>query len=340
LFCVSTTGDADAARRRAKAKAPAATQPAETTPNDRRDNNTLCDGGTMITADDQIRGCTALLKTRIDRARKATALYNRGNAQIGKSDFARAIGDYTDALALKPDYTQALFNRAVAHRVSGNAQGAIADYTAVLALTPADADALVGRGMAHVSIGEHAKGLSDFNQALGLQPGHLTALIQRGHTYVRAHQWDAAISDYTAAMAISPAGIEATYGRGVARIYHGDLDGQADITKAVIADSAVTARMTSQGIPPPIVRTAGPFEAATLQPPAPPTIVEPGIGDLKTSADAAVSDPAPAASASPPVAPTTDEVAQESSQSESTDTATDKPPVKQRREPYKMAPIP
>ena len=122
-------GDADAAKRKGKGKRPTA-DPAvqERTPHETRDDNTLCNGGMMVTADDQIRGCSALLKRRLTRDAKATIFYNRGNAYVAKNDFGRAISDYTEALALKSDYPQALFNRAVAHRVSGNPQSAVGDF--------------------------------------------------------------------------------------------------------------------------------------------------------------------------------------------------------------------
>src|SRR5262245_53036948 len=92
---VATANDAHARGSR-RGSAP---QQSETV--DKRDNNTLCNGGMMIPADDQIRGCTALITTRrLSREAKATALYNRGNGHVARNDFARAIADYTDALAL------------------------------------------------------------------------------------------------------------------------------------------------------------------------------------------------------------------------------------------------
>ena len=191
----------------------------------------------MVTADDQIRGCTALLRTRLTKESKATAFYNRGNAYVAKNDFGRAMADYSDALALKADYAPALFNRAVAQRVTGNAQAAINDYTAALAITPADADAFAGRGIARASLAKHSEALDDFSRAIEIKPGHLLALTNRGHAYVRAHRWALAIADYSSAIAISTASVEAIYGRGVAKVYNGDmLSGQTDMTQAMIIE--------------------------------------------------------------------------------------------------------
>jgi tetratricopeptide (TPR) repeat protein len=227
-------------------------------PADKRDSATLCNGGPMITTDDQIKGCSALLSSRVGRERKAIAHYNRGNAYFEKSDLARAIGDYSEALTYRADYAQAYFNRALANRLSGQLPAAINDYTAALALHPDDADALVGRGAVHARLSQAEKALADFNRALMLKPGHTDALVQRGHHFVRAHEWTTALADYETALAAAPMTLEALYGRGVAKVYAGDVRaGQTDIAQAVAFDSAVASRMTTIGIPPPrIIETA------------------------------------------------------------------------------------
>jgi tetratricopeptide (TPR) repeat protein len=255
VFAMLAT-DADAAKKRRKHRA----APAPVTQVERYDNAGLCDGGMMITADDQIKGCTALIASRLSNERRATAYYNRGNAYVGKSDFARAIADYSQALTYKSDYAAAFFNRAVAQRISGNSQLAVADYTSALALTPGDADAFAGRGMCYARLGQHERAAADFNQAIKLKPDHLTALTQRGHHFVRTQQWASAITDYGAALSIQKVNVEALYGRGVAKMYSGDIKGgQYDVTQAQAFDAGVTAQMTAQGIPPPqILEAAAP----------------------------------------------------------------------------------
>jgi tetratricopeptide (TPR) repeat protein len=223
VFALLAT-DADAAKRRKKRYY---SKPAPVAQMDRSGNASLCEGGMMVTADDQIKGCTGLIASWITRERKATAYYNRGNAYVGKNDFSRAIADYTQALTIKRDYAQALFNRAVAHRVSGNAQLAVTDYTAAIVLMPGDADAFAGRGMSYAKLAQHEKALADFNQALKLKPDHLTALTQRGHHNVRLQQWAAAVGDYETVLSIQKVSAEAYYGRGVAKVYSGDVKSAA-----------------------------------------------------------------------------------------------------------------
>lgn len=275
--------DADAAKKRRKYRS----APAPVTQVERYDYAGLCNGGMMITADDQIKGCTALINSRISRERRATAYYNRGNAYVGKSDFARAIADYTDALTYKQDYSAAYFNRAVAQRISGNPQLAVADYTSAIALSPTDADAFAGRGMSYARMNEHQKAAHDFDQAIKFKPDHLTALTQRGHHFVRMQQWAAAISDYGAALSIQKTNVEALYGRGVAKMYAGDVaGGQSDITQAQAFDAGVTARMTAQGIPPPQI-VDRPISAPVASAPAP------SNGDRSPSSHVSAEEPRP-----------------------------------------------
>ncbi len=248
--------EADAKRSRGKKKYRAKPVPVayvQPATSDKRDNSTLCDGGVLITADDQIKGCSALIASgRLNRERKATALYNRGNAHFARSDLGRAIDDYTQALSYRQGYAEALFNRAVAHSMGGDMQLAAGDYTSVIALTPNDADAFAGRGTAYARLQQYDKAVADFDRAIALAPGNLSALTQRGHHNVRIQQWAVAIADYGAALAIQKTNAEALYGRGVAKVYSNDVKGgQTDLAQAMALDSGVTARMTTQGVPPP-----------------------------------------------------------------------------------------
>jgi tetratricopeptide (TPR) repeat protein len=299
VFALLAT-DADAAKRRKKKYH---SRPAPVTQVDRSDNASLCEGGMMVTADDQIKGCTGLIASWITRERKATAYYNRGNAYVGKNDFTRAIADYTEALTIKRDYPQALFNRAVAHRVSGNAQLAVTDYTAAIMLMPGDADAFAGRGMSYAKLAQHEKALADFNQALKLKPDHLTALTQRGHHNVRLQQWATAISDYEAVLSMQKVSAEAYYGRGVAKVYSGDVkSGQRDMAQAQAFDSGIVGRMTAQGIPQPVILDRAPTVSAAPVAATPPAA-------LSAAPFTAVPATTPVAPATAPATPASGESA-------------------------------
>ncbi len=62
--------------------------------------------------------------------------YNRGVAYGDKGLYDQAIADYTQAIALKPDYAAAYDNRGWSYEKKGARDQAVADYRAALRLDP------------------------------------------------------------------------------------------------------------------------------------------------------------------------------------------------------------
>jgi len=58
---------------------------------------------------------------------RATSYNARGYVCLRLQSFAKAIVDFSDAIRLRPDYTNAYQNRAIARRHLGDAKGAVAD---------------------------------------------------------------------------------------------------------------------------------------------------------------------------------------------------------------------
>ena len=59
-----------------------------------RDPETLCQGGVMVTVDDQVSGCTRIIGGHASASRRAAAFYNRANAHVARSRWIEAIADY------------------------------------------------------------------------------------------------------------------------------------------------------------------------------------------------------------------------------------------------------
>jgi tetratricopeptide (TPR) repeat protein len=66
---------------------------------------------------------------------------NRGIAYANNGEYDRAIADFTQAIALKPDFALAYSNRGNAYANKGEYDRAIADYTQAIKLNPNVADA-------------------------------------------------------------------------------------------------------------------------------------------------------------------------------------------------------
>jgi tetratricopeptide (TPR) repeat protein len=83
--------------------------------NSKLSNVDLCNGKDRISAEPQIVGCTALIKSDENNARVLAIAYNnRGNAYAGNGQYELAIQDYDESIKLNPNYAKTFNNRGVA----------------------------------------------------------------------------------------------------------------------------------------------------------------------------------------------------------------------------------
>jgi tetratricopeptide (TPR) repeat protein len=124
-------------------------------------------------AEQRLQICTVLIgMTGIDDGLKAEALLNRGMARQDTDDLYGAISDYTDAIALNPEYPALYVQRADAYADAGNLGLAIDDMTRAIALEPDDADSFATRGDLYAETGELALAKADYRRALVLEDDH------------------------------------------------------------------------------------------------------------------------------------------------------------------------
>jgi tetratricopeptide (TPR) repeat protein len=221
----------------------------------------LCNGGAMITAQDQINGCSRIIVSRKSRATRSVAHYNRANALMKLSQVSGAIEDYGKALALNSSYAEAHFNRAIAYQVTNNWSQALVDLDAAITLEPNDTDTLATRGMLLLRLARTGPASADFEKALALNPRHAGALTGRAHLRARAHEWTTALEDYERALQVAPQSAEALFGRGLVLVWTGRTEqGEADMFQAKNFSPAVEDRLAALGL----ARTPSPLAAATL----------------------------------------------------------------------------
>ena len=167
-------------------------------------------------------GCTSPdNNTQLD----ANAYNNQGMAKAAIADFDGAIADFTQALALKPDYAVAFYNRGIAKKARGDIDGAIADYTTAIALKPDYAFTYNNRGNEKALIGDLDGAVADYTKAIALQPGCAEAYHWRGIARSMQRDWDGAIADFTQAIELKPDYAAAYYNRSNTKKAKGDLDG-------------------------------------------------------------------------------------------------------------------
>jgi hypothetical protein len=135
--------------------------------------------------DEIITACTKTLANKnVNRSTLANAFATRGNAYLAKSDYDRAIADYTQAIRIDAktidEYWSYVFrNRGDAYLSKRDYDRAIADYNKYLRHAQ-DADVFNSRGVAYERKGDNARALNDFDAALKINPEYPQALSNRG----------------------------------------------------------------------------------------------------------------------------------------------------------------
>jgi tetratricopeptide (TPR) repeat protein len=158
----------------------------------------------------------------------AIAFAARGQAKLAKGDFDGAIGDYTETIRFKASYPAAFVSRGYAYLVKGDFDHAIADFSEAIRLAPRSVIALNNRGLAHKQKGELDLAIQDYTAALMLNPSYALAYNNRGYVYEAKGQKQQAIDDFRQALSLDPA-----------------LVGARDGLKRVGADPAMTVETES-----------------------------------------------------------------------------------------------
>lgn len=167
-------------------------------------------GGNSV--DLPIRGCTAVIDAGRQFLEKLVAAYNnRGVAFRSNGEIDRAIEDYDQAIALKPDYYVAINNR----------------------------------GVALMNKGELDRAIADFDRAVQIKPDYHPAFYSRAVAYGRKGHFGRAIADYDVVIRVDPKNAALLHQRGALKLKSGDATGgEADIRRAESIKPGIAAEMT------------------------------------------------------------------------------------------------
>jgi len=175
----------------------------------------------------------------------AVAHYNRGAAQ----ERAKAEMDYTEAIRLKPNYSDAYYNRAGARVDLEKFKEAKEDFDMVLKLNPKNEKAYFNRGSVKYKLSDYKGAIEDYTQGLLIKPAHSEAYNNRASAKKGLKDFKGAMEDYDFLIAQKNPEYHslAYYKRGQVKENLNDLKGAiADYSQAILLNPKYTEAINSR----------------------------------------------------------------------------------------------
>lgn len=123
-----------------------------------------------------VAACTTLLEGEdVSLEGQSRLLRARGWAYYCGRQYDKAILDYTDAVALRPDDSNALLNRAMAYDAMDNSRSAEEDYSKTVLLDPNSAYAVFKKSEFDQRQGNLLAAISGLERVLEIDPGYKRA---------------------------------------------------------------------------------------------------------------------------------------------------------------------
>ncbi|MDR0718055.1 MAG: tetratricopeptide repeat protein [Treponema sp.] len=171
---------------------------------------------------------------------EAVAAYRRGSTLETQGDLAAAVGEYTLAIELFPDFVQAYSKRALCYSRTNQRDKAMSDFGEVIRITPKDASAYYYRGLLYSLKKDFENALKDYDKAVDNNADYVNAYNNRGVSYSQIAKPDfkKAVKDFDTAVKLDDQNIWAYFNRG--NVYYFKLNeaakGIADFKKVAELD--------------------------------------------------------------------------------------------------------
>ncbi len=136
--------------------------------------------------------------------RNHLAHYNLGVALTRQGEPMEAIGHFSRAIQVKPDYVKAHYNLGVELAKQGNVNEAISHFSRAIQIKPDYAKAHYNLGVALARQGKPLEAISHFSRTLEINPGHADAHFGLGVVLAGQGKFHKAISHFSEALRIRP----------------------------------------------------------------------------------------------------------------------------------------
>jgi len=128
----------------------------------------------------------------------------RGDENLEKGTYERALADYNNAIKTDPNYAEAYAHRGDAYLKKNDYDLAIAECNQAIKLDSNCAYAYAIRGYAYIHKNDYDRAITDLNQAIKLNPIDADSYNARGYVFSKKNDLTRAIADFEAALRISP----------------------------------------------------------------------------------------------------------------------------------------
>jgi tetratricopeptide (TPR) repeat protein len=188
-----------------------------------------------------LSACERIIKDkRFSRADRAMAYAERASYASGQNRSDDAIADFDKALELEPDNIDWRSERAYLLYFKGDYERAIKDFDEVFAAKP-DAHLAAFRGKSYLAKGDETRGFADLSKSIELEPGKSIYRYWRAQEYGKRGQIDAALTDADMAVAVQSDDRDSHLLRAELHTKKGDNEKAiADLTRAAELDPKYT----------------------------------------------------------------------------------------------------
>lgn len=164
------------------------------------------------------------------------AWVNRGNVYSEKGEYVKAMEDYNRAILINPSLKEAYNNRACTFYIIGDYENSIKDCSRAIAIDNNYKEPYYNRGRAYNELKQYDKAILDFTKAISLDKEYRDAYLNRGISFFEKEEYEQAISDYSTILSFGEYK-DAYVNRGNVYCQKGEYDKAIlDYTRAIMLD--------------------------------------------------------------------------------------------------------
>jgi len=152
----------------------------------------------------------------------AVTYFQRGTVYAGLSSLAEAVEDFTQAIALSPDYLEAFEARARLYELTNLQEQAIEDLNRVVEIDPLRHQAHLRLGDIHLQRQNYLASIAAYTRALLLDGSLWESYRSRALARTGAAEYSGAVEDYSRAIELASHRGELFAGRGNAHLANQD----------------------------------------------------------------------------------------------------------------------